>query len=124
MQACRYLLGVVLMISLAPSAKASEAYDNPGMGDTPCVILQTYQASNGDSSFGAAATLENVCGRSVEVSFCFPFVTTDDGIEPHCRNDVLRPWGTSRIVVSDLPAKLANPDYSWRWLGHLTDSDR
>ena len=36
----------------------------------------------------------------------------------------LRPWGTSRIVVSDLPAKLANPDYSWRWLGHLTNADR
>ena len=123
MQAWRYLFGMAAMVAVAPGAKASESYDNPAMSGTPCVILQSYQTSNGINSFGAAATLENVCGRSVEVAFCLPFVNSDEAAEPHCTNGLLRPWATSRIEVSDLPTKLASPDYSWRWHGHLTDSD-
>jgi hypothetical protein len=123
MQPWRYLSGLAAVLALAPIAEASESYDNPAMGGTPCVILQSYQTANGDDSFGAAATLENICGRSVEVSFCLPFATSEEAAEPHCTNGLLRPWATSRIEVSDLPSKLASPNYTWRWHGHLMDSD-
>ena len=116
MQAWRCFLGFMAAVALAPLAEANETYDNPATGGTPCVILQSYQASNGEGSFGAAATLENVCGRSVEISFCLPFVASEDAAEPHCRNGLLRPWATSRIEVSDLPTKLASPNYNWRYL--------
>jgi len=126
----QHLIGVATVIglaplALAPPAEASETYDNPTMGTTPCVILQSYQSSsNTADSFGAKATVENVCGRSIEVSFCFPFIAANEDIEPHCTNGLLRPWATTRIEVSDLPAKLANPNYHWRWHGHLMDFDR
>ena len=126
MRARHCLLALAAAVALIPWAEASETYDNPTMGDTPCVILQSYQTSNGGESFGAAATLENVCGRSVEVTFCLPFVTSEESDEPHCSNGLLRPWGTSHIKVSDLPAKLASPDYNWRWHGwedHALDPD-
>lgn len=113
----RYLIGVATVIGLAPLAKANESYDNPAMGSTPCVILQSYQSSsNAADTFGAKATVENVCGRSVEVTFCFPLIAGSEEAEPHCTNGLLRPWATSRIEVSDLPTRLANPDYQWRYL--------
>lgn len=116
----RYLLGVSsVMLGLAPMAGAAESYDNPAMGETPCVVLKSYQAlANGTESYGAEATVENVCGRSVEIAFCFPFVAPGEDTEPHCTNGVIRPWATSRVEVNDLPARLAGPDYNWRWLGH------
>ena len=122
----RYLFGVAsATLALASVATASESYDNPTLGGTPCVVLKSYQAlSNGADSFGAEAMVENVCGRSLDVSFCFPLVGMDEASEPHCANGLLRPWATSKVAVSDLPARLAGPDYSWRWHGHLMGSDR
>ena len=126
MQGWRFLSAVSLLaIGLTPVAGASETYDNPSMGSTPCVILNSYQASaNGAETFGAEATVENVCGRSVEVSFCFPFVSPGEDTEPHCTSGLIRPWAKSEVVVSDLPSRLAGPDYQWRWHGHLMDSDQ
>ena len=122
----RYLLGMsAAAIGFASMAGAAETYDNPAMGDTPCVVLKSYQAhSNGKGGYGAEAEVENVCGRSVDVAFCFPFVAPGEETEPHCTNGLIRPWATSRVEVSDLPARLAGPDYSWRWHGHAGDSDR
>ena len=113
------------LLLLAGGVAAEDGYDNPGLGDTPCLILKSYHASStGDAAFGAVAEVENVCGRSVEVAFCFPLVTPDEGAAPHCQNGVVRPWGSAEITVSDLPARLAGPDFSWRWHGHPMDSDR
>ena len=122
----RCILGAsAVLIGLGSTAKAAGSYDNPTMGDTPCVVLKSYQAiADGTDSYGAEATVANVCGRSVEVAFCFPFVAPGEDTEPHCTSGLLRPWATSRVEVSDLPAQLATPDYQWRWLGHPTDSDR
>ncbi len=117
MRTWRHVLGVAAVFGLAQLAEANETYDNPAMGVTPCVVLQSYQASsNSAETFGARATVENVCGRSVEVSFCFPFVAPGEEIEPHCTSGLIRPWATSRVEVSDLPARIANPDYQWRYL--------
>lgn len=122
MQGWRYLLGLSAAIGLASMAQASESFDNPAMGTTPCVVLKSYQAlSNDAETFGAEAMVENVCGRSVEIAFCFPFVAPGEDTEPHCTNQVIRPWATSRVEVSDLPSRLAGPDYQWRWLVHSMD---
>lgn len=119
----RILLSVSsVVIAFASIAKAAETYDNPTMGDTPCVVLKSYQANaNGADNYGAEAEVENVCGRSVEVAFCFPLVAPGEDTEPHCTNGVIRPWATSRVEVSDLPARLAGPDYSWRWLANTME---
>ena len=118
MQGWRDLLGVASALTVfMPLAAAGETYDNPAMGDTPCIVLKSYQANaNGIESYGADATVENVCGRSVEIAFCFPLVAPGEETEPHCTSSVIRPWATSNVSVSDLPARLAGPDYQWRWL--------
>lgn len=120
MQGWPCLLGVsAVLFGVVTTANAAETFDNPAMGTTPCVILKSYQASSdGADAYGAQAIVENVCGRSVEIAFCFPFVSpADDAAEPHCTNGLIRPWATSEVEVSGLPARLAGPNYQWRWHG-------
>jgi hypothetical protein len=125
MRAWHHLLSAAAAVGLASMVNASDGYDNPGTGDTPCVVLESYQSlASGTGSFGAEATVENICGRSVEIAFCFPFVAPGEDTEPHCTSRLIRPWATSRIAVTDLPARLAGPDYRWRWHGPLSGSDR
>ena len=117
MQVWQCFLGVsVMVIGLAPSAEANETYDNPLRGEAPCLVLNGYQASGNGDRFGAVANVENICGRSVEVSFCFPFVEPVDDVDRACQNGVVRPWATSTVAISDQPAKLTGPDYQWRYL--------
>lgn len=109
------ILSVLAMGSVA--AEASETYDNPNLGVAPCLVLNSYHADAGRSDgFDAVANFENICGRSVEVALCFPYIEPVDDVDRHCLNDVVRPWAQSTIKVSDLPAKLTGPDYQWRYL--------
>ena len=122
---CLLCLSLVLPLAAVGTAHGQDSYDNPMLGETPCLVLKSYRAlNNGASGYGATAEVENICGRSVEVNFCFPLVAAGEDSEPYCQTDVIRPWATAEVEVADLDNRLAGPDFHWRWRGHRMDSDR
>ncbi|NJO37253.1 MAG: hypothetical protein HC871_06085 [Rhizobiales bacterium] len=122
---CLVGLSLISGLGVIGAALAEETYDNPTLGSAPCLVLKSYQAINhGAAGYGAKAEVENICGRSVEVDFCFPLIDAGEDTEPYCRNGVIRPWATAEVRVDDLDNRLAGPDFRWRWRGHPMDSDR
>lgn len=123
MRARDCLVGLSLITTLVTvgAAHAQDAFDNPTLGDTPCLVLKSYQATSNNAGYGAAAEVENICGRAVEVSFCFPLVAAGEDTEPYCRNGVIRPWATAEVKVDDLDNRLAGPDFQWRWRAYPTN---
>jgi hypothetical protein len=105
---------------MTAGSAAAQNYDDPALGATPCVILNSYAshaAKPGDAEiFHAEAGIENVCGRSVEVSFCFPLVEAVGDVESQCVERTLRPWSKAKVQVDDLPGRIIGVDYRWRYL--------
>ncbi len=121
---CLLALCLTSGLAVVGAANAQDSYDNPTLGETPCLVLKSYQATNDAQGYGATAEVENICGRSVEVNFCFPLVAAGEDTEPYCQDGVIRPWATAEVRVDDLDNRLAGPDFRWRWRGHRMDSDR
>jgi hypothetical protein len=96
--------------------QAQDGYDNPSLGSAPCLVLKSYRSTVSGETFGADATVENICGRSIEVAFCFPYLAPAEEAESHCVNGMIRPRAAAAIEVEDLPAQLSGPDYKWRYL--------
>jgi hypothetical protein len=116
----RCLLGLGLGLAVTAGSAIAEDYDDPALGATPCVVLNSYAshaaASGGAETFRAEAGIENVCGRSVEVSFCFPLVEAVGDVERQCVTSTLRPWSKARVHVEELPGRIIGVDYHWRYL--------
>ena len=112
------LLVTLLLAFTAITApvSAQEDYDNPTLGSAPCLVLKSYNSTAQGTTFGADAIVENICRRSIEVAFCFPYLAPAEEAESHCVNGVIRPLAAATIEVEDLPAQLAGPDYKWRYL--------
>lgn len=117
MDAMRGWVSILSVLVVGGAAAASETYDNPGLGNAPCLVLNSYKTGAGrNDRFDAVASIENICGRSVEVALCFPYVEPVDDVDRQCFNGVVRPWAQSTVEISDLPVKLTGPDYQWRFL--------
>jgi len=112
--------------ALATDAAAQAAYDDPTMGDTPCVVLAHYAT---DPRLGrepvdpmnlperrAAAAVANICGRSVEVELCINYVEPMDGDGAACTTATLRPWSRSELHEVSVAAHFTGPIWHWRWV--------
>ncbi len=118
------LAGVGLGAGMLSSSPALAEYDNPTMGETPCVVLTRYIADEptgrrtigGDVVHRAEVGVANICGRSVEVSVCIGYAEELDGEEESCLVGVLRPWSRSELHTVEAPVQLAGPLVEWRWL--------
>lgn len=100
---------------------AAQVFDNPTMGEAPCVFLNRYEVDRsgaGDDGplYRGSATIENVCGRALEVQFCFNYAPNEEGVEQNCFRGPLRPWSRSNVVNPATPARITGPSYEWRYL--------
>jgi hypothetical protein len=110
------------------SSSAMAEFDNPSMGDTPCVVLSRYIAdeATGLRTVGGAVMhraevgIANICGRSVEVSLCIAYAEPVDGVEESCFSGYLRPWSATEIHTIEAPVQLAGPEIEWRWVRGTT----
>lgn len=126
-----FLAVTFLAVATVAGGTASAAdYDNPAMGDMPCVVIAHYAAdrpaagamAGGSVSRSAEMAVENVCARSVEVNLCIGFGEPTEGETAGCVVETLRPWATSDIhrVTADVP--LTGPSFEWRWVRGTTGS--
>jgi hypothetical protein len=110
------------------SSPALAEYDNPTMGDTPCVVLTRYIADEqtgrvtvrGAQVHRAEVGIANICGRSVEVSLCISYAEPVDGEEESCFSGFLRPWSSTEVHTIEAPVQLAGPVIEWRWITRTT----
>ena len=113
---------------LLGSGSAVAEYDNPTMGDTPCVVLSRYigdeptglRTVGGAVMHRAEVGIANICGRSVEVSLCVGYAEPVDGVEESCFSGFLRPWSSTEIHIIEAPVQLAGPVIEWRWVSGTT----
>jgi hypothetical protein len=116
--ACLLLTG----LATAHSARAADGYDDPSLGTTPCVVLNRYELQRvgkrgaENPRFGARAEMENLCGRTVEVSFCFLYAQPVDGHTERCFDELLRPWSGDAVAHPTGPVRITGPSYHWRYL--------
>lgn len=109
----------MLPLLAALASPPAPAYDNPTQGTMSCVGLTYFQvtrAGAGAASHGAMARIENLCGRAVEVSFCFRYAQPVEGSDAHCVVQPLRPGGENGIELSDSPVLITGPEYRWKYL--------
>jgi len=118
--------------TLLGGSPAQAAYDNPSMGDTPCVVLSRYVGDEatdrltvgGNVVHRAEVGIANICGRSVEVLLCVAYAEPVDGEEQSCFSGLLRPWSSTEIHSVEAPVQLAGPVIEWRWVSDTTGAAR
>jgi hypothetical protein len=117
--------GIGLCLGAALSlggAQAQDAFDDPsGSGSVPCIVLNRYEVESlgrphEHARYRAAAVIENICGRAMEVRFCFLRAEPVDGADRSCFQGPLRPWAMASVEENDAPARITAPEYQWRHL--------
>lgn len=102
----------------APSGE----FDNPALGSVPCVVLNRYDVSpagqaNGTPQFKAYASVENICGRTLDLEFCFTMAESEEGeAARNCYGAALRPWTSAEVNKPGGPARVVGTDYRWRYI--------
>lgn len=115
-------LGVCMSGLLDGNAVLAQSFDNPGRDAAPCIVLNSYEvegpgdAAGSEGAFTASASIENICARTMQVSFCFLYAASADEREQSCFEGPVRPWATARIEHPDAPARITGTDYRWRYL--------
>lgn len=104
----------------AAAAQTQESFDNPGIGSVPCVVLKQYDTGQakvgGELHYRATASLENICGRSLEVRFCFVYAEAVDEVDRSCYGTVLRPWASAEAKLADVGSRIVATEYQWRFI--------
>ena len=119
-----FFVGMVLLAGLTAGRAASAAgdYDNPTLGIAPCVVLNSYAATRTskrkaeDPRYAARAAVENICGRTLELSFCFLYAEEVDGNNRHCVDEMIRPGSGTKVSHEGVPVRVTAPEYRWRYL--------
>lgn len=117
------IVGALLSASLLTggSALAQQGWDNPRDGGTPCIVLNNYAVepvlwADGRTTFRGEADIENLCGRAMEVSFCFLQAGGDDAYARSCYAGPVRPWASARVEEQEAGSRIAGAEYEWRYL--------
>jgi hypothetical protein len=113
-------LTMLTTLLLGGSALAQD-YDNPTMGASPCIVLNDYRVrtvERGSESplYRARATIENICGRTMDVAFCFVQAEPVDDQDRSCYGAALRPGSVAQVENPGVPVRITNPEISWRYL--------
>lgn len=102
----------------AQDAPAEEppAFDNPALGTVPCVVLNGYDvAPTGNAQYRASASLENICGRTLDVEFCFLTAGEEGEAGRSCYGAALRPWMSAQVNAPGSAARVVGTDYRWKY---------
>ena len=113
-------LGSILMWSV-DQPRAAEGFDTPRSASGPCLVLSSYEVSTSDAAAGerlfrANATVENICGRTLEVAFCFLYAEPTDSVDRSCYSAVVRPWSRAQAAAPSAATRIVGTDYQWRFL--------
>jgi len=109
----------ILLAGFLYTAQAGDDYDNPSMGSTPCITVDTYrvrEVAGGALPYKVDAILQNICGRSVELSLCLVYVTPVEGVDRSCYGSLVRPGSRAQILGAGVPVRVSRPEYSWRYI--------
>lgn len=106
----------------ATSAEANQVFDNPTYGEQPCVAVGSYQTNeltdpeSAESAIHVAeVSVENICGRTVEVRSCIDLAVPVDGSDSLCTTTMLRAWSESGIQRVEAPVAMSDFSVEWRW---------
>lgn len=106
-------------LAATSAALAQDQWDDPAPGESPCVMLNSYDVAprgrGEERTFGGEAALENLCGRSLEVSFCF-LHPGDEEKDRSCYQGPVRPWASTTVVTQGASSRIVGPEYHWRYL--------
>lgn len=113
-------LGAATLLACGGAFAAEPPYDNPKSDSAaPCVVLNSYEAGPSaltqGSTFGAKANLTNICGRTVEIAFCFLYAEPVEGRDRACYGGFIRPGSGSEVANDLAPVRIVGSDYKWRW---------
>jgi len=111
-------VAALAMLGRAP-ASAAQAYDNPSLGPTPCVVLNRFRverlAPGSEDGWRAQARLENLCGRAMEVRLCFLYAEPVEDRDRVCHEWTMRPWSESAVESGPRPARIVDFERAWRY---------
>jgi hypothetical protein len=113
--------GCVLAVLGGQDAGAAESFDNPSAGATPCLALNRYEVQptrtpEGISLYQASASVENICGRTLEVVFCFIYAEPVNGADRSCFGAIMRPWSNAQVEAPVSPTRIVSTEYRWRYI--------
>lgn len=101
----------------------AQGFDNPTDNGTPCVHLNRYEVEpvRGSGADGPMyrgdAMIANVCGRAVDVRFCFQYGPNEEGgVDTSCYQGPVRPWAQANVTSQPLQDRISGPSYEWRYL--------
>lgn len=121
MRAGLVLGGCMLAVLGGQGAGAVESFDNPSAGATPCLALNRYEVKptrtpEGISLYQASASVENICGRTLEVVFCFVYAEPVNEADRSCFGAIMRPWSNAQVEVPGSPTRVVSTEYRWRYI--------
>lgn len=99
----------------------ADGFDNPTLGSVPCVVLNEYDVAptgqiEGETQYRAYASVENVCGRTLDVEFCFITAAVDEGEAGRtCYGAALRPWMSAEVTKPGGAGRVVGTDYRWKY---------
>ena len=111
----------LVTVPLGHGALAQEDFDNPTPGSAPCIVLngyevQAYQLDPETPLYRGRATIENICGRTMDVAFCFVRTGPYDETERDCYGGPLRPGSTAELETPAVALRITSPEIKWRYL--------
>lgn len=109
-------LGIGLVIGVASLVGASVGtaqvtYDNPRIGEAPCIVVTKYEAT----AQQARAAVDNICQRAVEIRFCFQYLGTDGAMGQECFVGPVRGGESALATTTVSAARFTGPSYEWRF---------
>lgn len=107
-------------VSAGQAALAQEEYDSPRSGNSPCIVLDEYiidrvPGQGGEMTYRARATLGNICGRSMEVRFCFILAEATDAGDRICHSGTVRPGSQTSVETEVVPSRIVDREIVWRF---------
>lgn len=113
-------LGLCATLGVGAQGLAAAEYDNPSFGSVPCIVLNEFKVeSTGlvppDAGYRGKATVENICGRTMDVSLCFLYAGADAESERSCFGGVMRPWDSVDVETKEGPVRVTGLDIDWKY---------
>lgn len=105
----------------AAPAGDQPAFDNPTLASVPCVVLNRYDVApsghaDGATQYRASASVENICGRTLDVEFCFLTAAAEGGEAGRsCYGAALRPGASAEVNAPGADARVVGTDYRWKY---------
>ncbi|MCB1743360.1 MAG: hypothetical protein KDK91_23490 [Gammaproteobacteria bacterium] len=107
---------------------SGEGFDNPTRAGIGCIALDEFRARptvplrspptgrQSQAGHSASAVVENLCGRTVEMKFCFLLASGDADKRQACSEQLVRPSERARVTLKLSELRIIGSEYEWRYL--------